>query len=304
MTAVNTMAQLLQDYIAIRDRLPAGWFEITPEVALDPDFVALAPEILAEVEEQGVWLERKVLRCYLSLMHQCVGEVGDVANVIGINTGKIASTASADRPALLELCLSALNTYLRTAINAQDARTAYFLMNQYRILGERLMQQGNVAEVVEVAGYLKKYGRLADAAGSPFLMETAAYDVMQLVEDALEMDSPALDPLLDCFLNMGQQDSSDDAAGTQLGVRRTQIQLATLLLLRGDETRAERVIDELCKERLERVERLPQELLEEDRTQFWELMGRGVNFRYLAPERRPFLDTIVARLRAARVDVG
>jgi hypothetical protein len=298
MAAVNAMAQLLRDYVGIQDRLPANWFKVTDEVASDPDFVALAPETIAEVEAEGVWLERKVFRRYLSLMRQCVGEHGDIANVIGINTQQIASSMGASRPSLLELCRRALNSYLRTAINARDARTAYFLMNQYRLVGERLMRQGRNADVVAVADYLKEYGQLANAMGLPFLLETAAYDIMQLVEDALASRSPSLDALLDCFLTVDQQMPDEQAAETQLGVRRAQMQLATLLLLREDTARADRVIDDLRTEAAERLNRLRAEMLADDRPQFWELMDRGVNFRYLPPERRPFLDTIMARLPA------
>jgi hypothetical protein len=298
LAAVDAMSRLLCDYVEIRDRMPAAWFEVTDAIAADPDFVALAPETMAEVESQGVWLERKVFRRYLSLMRQSVDGSADVANVIGINTQQIAATLGADRPHLLELCRRALNSYLRTAINAGDARTAYFLMNQYRVVGEQLLHLGRQTDVVRVAEYLKEYGQLANGMGMPFLLETAAYDVMQLVELAIADRSPALDPLLQCFLTVDQEIRTADGDDKELGVRRAQIQLATLFLMHGDDARANRIVADLRDEKLERLERLRDAMLTDDRAQYWELMDRGVNFRYLAPERRPYLDTVFERLTA------
>lgn len=297
--AIDAMASLFADYLELRDRLPESWFKISEEVASDPDFVALAPETLAEVEGDGVWLERKILRRYLSLLRQSLGHSSDVASVIGIRTQELATALDADSPALLELCRRALNSYLRSAINERDARIAYFLMNQYRLLGEQLMHQGRTDDVMAVATYLREYGQLANAMGMPFLLETAAYDVMQLVEQAIGIRSPALDPLLDTFLTVDQPISDSKGADTELGVRRAQMQLATLFLERGDRIRADRIIDDLREEQFDRLQRLGDAMFADDRSQFWELMDRGANFRYLKPQLRKHLEQILARLDPA-----
>lgn len=298
MAAIDAMSRLLVDYVGVRDRLPDGWFRITESIASDPDFIALAPDTMAEVESHGLWLERKILRRYLSLMGQSTGHSGDVANLIAINTQLIASSLGAERPHLLELCRRTFNSYLRTTINARDPRTAYFLMNQYRVLGERLLHQGRQQDAVKVADYLGEYGQLAHRAGLTFLLETAAYDVMQLIEEAVNLGSPALDPLLDRFLQLDREVRADDPeeAG-QLSVRRAQIQLATLFMQRGDERRADLVVADLSEENPERLERIRVGLLNDDRPQFWELLDRGANFRYLAPERRAYLAEIFRRLQ-------
>ena len=70
--------------------------------------------------------------------------------LIGINTQRIASELGPGFPELLELCLRSFNSYLRTTINARDPRTAYYLMNQYRIVAERLLQKDMVAEAVAI----------------------------------------------------------------------------------------------------------------------------------------------------------
>ncbi len=297
--AVDAMARLLIDYVQVWERLPADWFRVTEAIASDPDFVALAPESMAEVESHGLWLERKLFRRYLSLLGQATGQSGDVANVIGINSQQIASRLGAERPQLLELCRRSFNSYLRTAINARDPRTAYFLMNQYRIVGEQMLSQGRQSDALKVAEYLKEYGHLANRLGIPFLLETAAYDVMQLVEQAVERDASVLDPLLTCFLALDQEITDDVRDDIQLGVRRAQIQLATLFLERGDDQRADRIVADLRGEDRQRLERLGASLLEDDRAQFWELMDRGANFRYLAPQRRKYLAEVFRRLGPA-----
>ncbi len=296
--AVDAMANLLEDYVRIRGRLPPAWFLITDSVAADPDFVALSEETLSEVHEQGMWFERKVFRRYLSLMGLASGQSGDVANVIAINTQRVACELALDDRHLLELCLRTFNSYLRVTINARDPRTAYFVMNQYRLLAERLLGRQRTGDAVEIAGFLREYGQLAYWAGLPFLLETAAYDVMQLVEVALELDGPTVDPLLDCLLELDQEVRQESEEQSLLGVRRAQIQLATRFLADGDEARAGRIIDDLRGESLARLERLRHGLLTDDRSQFWELIDRGANFRYLAPERRRFLEPIFERLRS------
>ncbi|MEQ8857344.1 MAG: DUF2254 family protein [Pseudomonadales bacterium] len=298
MAAVDAMARLLMDYVEVRDGLPDDWFRVTDAIASDPDFVALAPETMTEVQTQGLWLERKLFRRYLSLLGQTTGQSGDVANVIGINTQQIGSALGADRPQLLELCRRSFNSYLRTTINARDPRTAYFLMNQYRVLGEQMLKKGRESDAVKVAEYLQEYGHLANRMGIPFLLETAAYDVMQLIELAVEGDAAALDPLLGCFLALDQEITGEDRDEIQLGVRRAQIQLATFFLERGDDERTNRIIDDLRGEKRERLDHLRSSLLSDDRAQFWELMDRGANFRYLAPERRGFLAEVFRRLDA------
>ena len=65
-----------------------------------------------------------------------------------------------------------------------------------------------------------------------------------------------------------------------------------LILMQGDEGRARQVADDLCGERIERLERLRQSLLSDDRPQFWELTDLGVNFGYLEPARRVYLERL------------
>ena len=173
-------------------------------------------------------------------------------------------------------------------------------MNQYRVIGESLLDAENLQKAVEVADYLRDYGQVAHQMGASFLLESAAYYVMRLVEKAMEIESPAVDPLLACLLNLDmeiKEESQEAEEASLLCVRRAQMQLATLFLMTGDETRARLIAHDLRSERIERLERLRQGMLVDDRPQFWELADFGVNFGYLAPERHAYLTELFELLR-------
>jgi hypothetical protein len=297
MAAVDALSGFISDYLRVRSQLPAGWFNVTDSVAADPDFIALAPETMDEVRTQGIWLERKVFRRFLSLVGQSAIRARDVANLVGINTQRIASEFGADNANLLELCLRGFNSYLRVTISAGDARTAYFMMNQYRMLAVEMLRNGKADVAMQIAGHIKEYGVIGHEQGLSFLLVSASYDVKELFETAYLEESEAADDMLDCLLQLDMEIKEESEQDSLLGVRRSQIQVATLLLQHGDEERVQRVIDDLKGERFSRLERLRLMLETDDRPQFWELMDRGVNFAYLVPERRQYLEELFQRMK-------
>jgi hypothetical protein len=130
-----------------------------------------------------------------------------------------------------------------------------------------------------------------------FLLEAASHDVVQLIERAVAIDSDVVDELIDVLLELDQEIKEENQEDSLLGVRRSQIQLATLFLLLEQPGRARRIAEDLRQERIERLERLREALETDDRPEYWELMDRGANFSYLAPERRPHLATLFGWLR-------
>ena len=304
MSGISALTALLYDYSEIRSTLPDNWYTATPSVAQDADFVALAKDSLNAIEEQQIWLETKIFRQFFSLMTQCAGNARDVANLIGINTQQIAKDLGTDNPYLLTLCIKSFNSYLRTTINAKDARTAYYLMNQYRILAEHLLAHGKRNAVLEIAGHFREYGQIAHKNGISFLLEAASYDVVQLIEHALEIDSDGdiVDELLDVLLELDQEIKEESQEDSLLGVRRSQIQLATYLLQHGHTDRARRIATDLREEKIERLERLRETLLADNRPDYWELMDRGANFSYLPPDQHEHLEVLFDWLRAGKWD--
>ena len=292
MACVDALKELLTDYQVLRPQLPATWFGVAGTVAEDPDFVSLAPSVLAEVEEQRLWFEVKVFRQYLSLMTHCVPDAREVANLIAINTSRVGVREGTHNPDLLGLCVRCFNSYLRTSINAADNRTSYYVMNQYWLMTEALMREGADGSVLEIAAHFKYYGQMAHKRGQSFLLETAAGDLTRLVESSLEHAPRLTDDLLTIVLDLDLEIRSETQEESLLGVRKAQLQLATLFSQRGDEMRARRICRDLAGERMPRLLRLRKELDSEHRPHYWEFTDRGLNFAYLAPDRRARLDEV------------
>jgi quinoprotein glucose dehydrogenase len=289
MAAIAALASLLRDYQSIRGELPEGWFEIDGSLALDPDFVSMAPSAVKEIREQRIWLETKVLRQYLALFGESLGDARDIANLIALESRRLGVEAIASHPHLLALVIRFFNSYLRSAVNGRDLRTAYYVLDQYRLVSEATLEAGDGRHTLEIAGHLRFYGLLAYETDQPFLLEAVAYDLARLVERAVELRRPEAAPLLDLFLQVDREPASPEQEERLRGVRRAQVQLAAFFLAGGDELRARRIFEDLAHERPERIAAVRAELESEDRSQYWEFTDRGVNFSYLPPERRAHL---------------
>jgi hypothetical protein len=299
MAAIETLTELALNYTAEKVSLPEPWFEIDKVIKYDPDFISLAPGALKEVHDTRTWFEVKIMRQFLALMNQTVPDSREIANMIAINSKQIGDFAASSDPALLSLIVRCFNSYLRTTIRAADWRTAYFIINQYRLLAIELLKQKSFAEVSEIVEHLRSYATFAFSQGDAFLLEVAAYDIVTLIEEAVIQDSPIVDDLLERLLELDQEIRVENEEASLLNVRRAQLQLATFFLQHNDEVRAHRIIDDMKDELPERLEGIRTNLMTEERAQYWEFTDRGVNFGYLAPERRPYLDTLFGWLREA-----
>jgi len=294
---VDALAELLDEYRSLRESLPANWFRLSAAIQRDPDFGALPPSSLAEIEHSRSWVEVKVLRQYFALMILSVPQARDVADLIAINTRRIGTGAAGTQPELVEQCIRCFNSYLLETIKAGDVRTGVYVLNQYRLFAEALLATGRMAAVREIAGFFQYYGVLAHNKNQSFILVVAAHDIVQLIEAATTIESPVVDDLLSRLLELDQDIKQDSQESSLLGVRKAQIQLATLFIERNEEARARRIAADLSVEPLERLERIRAQLLTEDRTQYWEFTPRGVNFAYLAPERRKHLATLFSWLK-------
>ncbi|MEJ2088274.1 MAG: DUF2254 family protein, partial [Gammaproteobacteria bacterium] len=161
MSGVNALCALVYDYAERRAGLREQWFEIGGPIANDPDFIALTRDSARLVEEERLWLETKIFRQLNSLMAQSAGGAWDVANLIGINTGAVARELGRENRDLLRLCVRTFNSYMRATINAGDARSAYYIMDQYRDVAEDLLRREDRDLVLQIAGYFRLYGQIA-----------------------------------------------------------------------------------------------------------------------------------------------
>jgi hypothetical protein len=180
-----------------------------------------------------------------------------------------------------------MNTYLRLTINGGDVRSAYNVFNEYRILGSSLIAADRDDLVVQVAEHFKYYGLLAFHGGQPFTLETAAYDLSALIEQAHISGSATHDTLLDVLLDVDREPEGDRRQEVALrGVRKAQVKLATYYMEVGANDQARRVFEDMKGEHPERLQSIQEELQDIEDPEYWEVTDRGINFDYLHPTRR------------------
>lgn len=287
MASLDAMQALVLEYQVVRGELPESWFRVEGELAHNPDFVSMSPDVLGAVTRRRIWFEMKVLRQYQTLYNEALNKTRDICYVIAINTRHIAEAAlDAGHEELLDLSLKFFNTYLRATVNAKDVRTAYNVLNQYRLLAERCLDHKDGHRAVEVARYFKYYGLVSFNAKLPFILETVAYDLCTLGEVAFDKKAPVAEELLRIFLTVDKEGENDVQETSLRGVRKAQVKIATHYLRRGSEGLAREVFEDMAGESRERLASIRDELMAVRSSEFWEVSDRGVNFDFLDAERK------------------
>lgn len=291
--SIDALRDLTTAYLSVKAQLKDDWYEISGALLQNPDFVVMSRESVNDLYEQRIWLEWKILRQYQAIYNESVNRVVDICQLVAINTRYIGECAlRADDRHVLRTTIKFFNTYLRSAINQKDVRTAYNVFHQYRQLAESLLAENRSREVIEVAGYFKYYGQLANGIGLSFVTETAAYDLSALCELAnAAPDFEGEEQLLEILLDVDKTPETEAEERSLRGVRKAQIKLATHYLSVGQQPLARQIFRDMQLEPAERLSSIRDELkLTQDRD-FWEVIDRGRNFDYLDPRRRAHLDT-------------
>jgi len=271
--------------------LPAEWFAIGPRIRSNPDFIAMEPESLRELEREQLWFEWKVLRHLRSVFAESLNHLPEMAHVVAIESRYVGEAAlQRDDRAVVATVVKYFNTYLRGAINSHDVRACYNILNQYRLLAELLLRQGWTDLVLAIAQYLAYYGQVARGAGMGFVTETSAHDLGALCERAFELVSPAHDTMLGIFLEVDREPETKSDEKALRGVRKAQVKLATYYLVHGADGHAQRICDDMRSESPERLNSIRTEMLRIHAKDFWEVTDRGVNFDYLDESCREKLD--------------
>ena len=290
---VDALKDFAVGYLEFKKDAKPPWFAVGKGIRENPDFVAMDPESLRDLESRKHWVEWKALRQYLGIYNEALGGMRDINYLIAIDTRYIGEAAirAGDHEALA-LCVKFFNSYLRATLNAKDVRTAYNILNQYRQLAEAVMRAGWHDKAVEVAGYIKYYGHVSYANKLAFVTETVAYDLCALCEVAHAAKSPVEGRILQTFLEVDQPAGEGDVLETGLrGVRKAQVKLATYYLVSEAEPLARRIFDDMKNERPERLKSIRDELMAVESEDFWEVIDRGANFDYLPPDRKAALKT-------------
>lgn len=294
--AVDGLKDFCIDYIARKPtNSAASWFAIGEALRKNPDFVAMDPESLDDLGQRGTWVEWKVMRQFLGIYNEALSSMRDINYLVAIDTRYIGEAAvKRGDPELVKLVFRFMNSYLRATLNARDVRTAYNVMNQYRLLIEAMLRAGDGAAALEGVKHMSYYGHVSFDMKLVFVTETVAYDVSLLCQQARALESEHETAMLDLFLELDRPLRSQAQETALIGVRKAQVKLAAYYLSVGDEAKARRIAEDMRHEPSARLAQIRTSLESVTSKDFWEIIDRGRNFEYMPEDQRKVLPTFFA----------
>lgn len=293
--AVDALKDLTLDYLKVKPRAHEAWFVIGPEIQLNPDFVAMDPESLADLEARRTWLEWKVMRQFLSIFNDALGTMRDINYLIAIDTRYIGEAAArADDKQLIDLVYRFFNSYIRSALNARDVRTTYNVLNQYRKLVESMLDLGAHRAAVDGVKHMKYYGLVSLEMKLSFVTETVAYDMSAIAQHAHEVNSPAEKEILAEFLELDRPPFIIGQEKALLGVRKAQVKLAAYYIASDQQERARAIAGDMRDEPRDRLLTIRHQLGAVESKEYWEIIDRGRNFEWMPETHRECLATFFA----------
>lgn len=288
--AVDALKDFALAYLLAKPAASDVWFSIGAGIRQNPDFVAMDPESLLDLERRRTWVEWKVMRQFLGIYNEALGSMRDINYLIAIDTRYMGEAAGAARDTeLIELVFRFMNSYLRATLNARDVRTAYNVLNQYRLLVEAMIRQKNGRAAVEGVRHMNYYGHVSFDMKLTFVTETVAYDLSALCQYASEQGAPEEEEMLGHFLELDRPLRTSSQEVGLLGVRKAQVKLAAFYLMRKDEEKARRISRDMQGEPSERLLSIRRALESVESKDFWEIIDRGRNFEYMPPAQRACL---------------
>jgi signal transduction histidine kinase len=288
--AVDALKDFTLEYLRHKPQASDPWFEIGAGIRQNPDFVAMDPESLQDLVSRRTWVEWKVMRQFLGIYNEALQTMRDINYLVAIDTRYIGEAAAraADRE-LVQLVFRFMNSYLRATLNVRDVRTAYNVLNQYRLLVEAMLRQKNGEAALEGVQHMNYYGHVSFDMKLTFVTETVAYDVSALCQYAHDVGAPEERAMLDEFLELDRPLRVRAQENALLGVRKAQVKLAAYYLLKGEEERARLIADDMADEPAERLTAIRHALESVTSKDFWEIIDRGRNFEFMPPAQRACL---------------
>jgi hypothetical protein len=298
--AVDALKDFALEYIKHKPRANSAWFDIGPHIRENPDFVAMDPESLQDLEQRRTWVEWKVMRQYLGIYNEALVTMRDINYLVAIDTRYIGEAAAAAQDTeLIQLVYRFMNSYLRAALNARDVRTAYNILNQYRLLVEAMLRHGSARAAVEGVRHMFYYGHVSFDMKLTFVTETVAYDVSTLCQVASELALPQEDEMLRMFLELDRPLRVSSQETALLGVRKAQVKLAAYYLSQGSEAKARLIAKDMESEPPERLLSIRRALESVTSKDVWEIIDRGRNFEFMPEKQRARLPEFFGWLSAS-----
>lgn len=297
--AVDALRDFAIEYVRGKRDTQKNWFKIGDLIRMNPDFVAMDPESLADLEQRNTWVEWKAMRQYMAIYNEALLVMRDINYLIAIDTRYLGEAAIvAGDQELMTLVVRYMNSYMRSTINAKEVRVAYNILNQYRLLVEAFLRGGRGDMALQAVGHMKYYGHVCFDMKLTFITETIAYDVCALCCLASELKCPQEVDLLDVFLDLDRPSIERGQEQGLKGVRKAQVKLAAFYLTVGKADYAKRIQDDMAAEPLERLQAIRSELEKVTSKDFWEIIDRGRNFEYMPPEQKNAMKLFFERLGA------
>jgi hypothetical protein len=304
--AIDALKDLAVNYVPLKAVARPEWFCIGPQIKGNPDFVAMDGESLTDLEDRRTWFEWKVMRQYLGIYNEALGPMRDINYLIAIDTRYILEAAAeASDQELIELCFRYMNSYLRATLNAKDVRTAYNVLNQYRLAIEALLRRGDGRTTVAATRYLRYYAHVSYDMKLSFVTETIAYDVASVCQLAHELEERDVEKeLLEILLDIDRPTEERAQEQGLRGVRKAQAKLASYYLYVGAEEEARLIHHDMATEPATRLRGIRDELLRVESKDFWEIIDRGRNFEYVPEPQRRALEQFFRWFELARTPEG
>lgn len=297
--AVDSLKDVALGCIEIKSQASPHWFSIGPKIRLNPDFVAMDPESLADLETRRTWVEWQVMRQFLSIYNDALSSMRDICYLVAIDTRYIGEAAIKTNDAeLITLVLRYMNSYLRATLNAKDVRTAYNVLNQYRKFVEALVHEGKHTAALEAMKHIKYYALAGFDMNLNFVTETAAFDMAAIAQLANEHSSPVESMMLQEFLELDRPTFARSREKALVGVRKAQVKLAVYYLSADQEHRARAIANDMREEPDDRLTSIRAQLESVEVKDFWEIIDRGRNLEYMPPEQRAYLPRFFAMIDA------
>ncbi|MBI4703877.1 MAG: DUF2254 domain-containing protein [Deltaproteobacteria bacterium] len=285
--AVDAIKDFVVAYVPAKREYDAAWFALGPSLRDNPDFVAMDPESRGDLEERRTWVEWKAMRQYLGIYNEALPVMPDIDYLIAIDTRYIGeAAAAAGDTELVELVFRYMNSYLRSTLNAKNVRTAYNVLNQYRLLVEAMLRTGQGELAAEAVGHLKYYGHVSYDLNLPFVTETVAYDISTACEVAHKLAAPVEQAVLHSFLELDRPVALRSQEQALKGVRKAQVKLAAYYLQAGAEDKARLIFHDMRQEPPGRLAAIRGELERVETKDFWEIIDRGRNFEFMPPAQK------------------
>ena len=296
LACVHTFAELFRFYRGANPHQHERWND-AQTLAQDADFSSLEQPAFEKLLASKLWFEVKILHQFLNIIWLAVPGMRDVAANVGIAVQQLA-VSNLDNREVLDETLNAMNSFMRAALNARDARTSYHLLSRYRNIIEALLEAGDSDTASRASNYFVEYGQLAFQLQQPFILHVAAYDMAEIIKRA-HADLPQILPaLMEQFLSLDRSIHRESDREALLGIRRVQLQIAVFFIQVDEPTYVQQIVKDLSSESAADLTRLAEQFAKEERNLFWEFTPRGVNFGYLEPELRRHLPQLMDMITA------